>query len=79
MYYNTVRINCNYSLLCSIFVRRKDFTQILEKNKKYIPQHPNYLSYVNQNDETWFNYKIHLEGDPEREVSLAVLLFHLPS
>lgn len=61
-----------------VFVREKDITAIIEKVKKETCNHSNYLSYVNSSDENWFNYRFHLNGDSNREVKLAVQIFHLP-
>lgn len=61
-----------------IFVRQKDFTSILEKISLTTEKHENYLSYVNNTDENWFNYRFHLNGDKNRELKLAVQLYHLP-
>lgn len=62
-----------------LFVERKDFSAVLETVQADSPKHPNYLGYVNVTDETRFNYRFHINGDPNREVRLAVLLFHLPA
>ncbi|MBN8546092.1 MAG: hypothetical protein J0L60_08165 [Ignavibacteria bacterium] len=61
-----------------IFVKQKDFSAVIEKVKNETSQHSNFLSFVNQSDENWFNYRFHLNGDRNREVRLAVQLFHLP-
>ncbi len=61
-----------------IFVRNKEFSSVLQTIKESTPTHPNYLDFVSEEDETWLNYRFHINGDPNREVKLAVLLFHLP-
>jgi len=61
-----------------IFVKQKDFSAIIEKVKNETSKHSNFLSFVNQPDENWFNYRFHLNGDRNREVKLAVQLYHLP-
>ena len=61
-----------------VFVRQKDFSSILEKVKSKTSEHENYLGFVNQTDENWFNYRFHLNGDRNRELKLAVQLYHLP-
>lgn len=60
------------------FVKNKDFSSVLAKVEKFVPEHPNYLRLVNKRDETWFDYRIHLIGDPNREVKVAIMLFHVP-
>lgn len=61
-----------------IFVRQKDFTGILSKIGDYSISHRNYLSTRSKLDENWFNFRFHLNDDRNRELSLAVQLFHLP-
>lgn len=61
-----------------IFVENKDFSSVLEKVKQIIKTHSCYVNYINQKDETWFNYVFHLPDDLNRKVMLAVQLFHIP-
>ena len=61
-----------------VFVDQQDFSSVLNKVEQHTKEHPNYLGYVNNSDENWFNYRFHLNGDPNREIKLAVQLFHLP-
>ena len=61
-----------------IFVRQKEFSSILEKVKEVTSYHENYLGFVSKSDENWFNYRFHLNEDKNREVKLAVQLYHLP-
>lgn len=61
-----------------IFARQKDFSSILNKVKEVTSSHENYLAFVSANDENWFNYRFYLNGDKNREVKLAIQLFHLP-
>lgn len=60
------------------FVQNNEFSDVLEKVKTTIKTHTNYLKELTANDETWFNYKFHLNGDRNREIDLAVISFHLP-
>jgi hypothetical protein len=62
-----------------IFVRSKDFSSVLQAIEAATPGHLNYLGFVTKEDETWLNYRFHIRDDPNREVQLAVLLFHIPS
>ena len=62
-----------------VFVRNKEFSAVLQIVEEVTPSHPNYLGFVNKEDESWFNYRFHINGDPNREVKLAILLFHIPS
>lgn len=61
-----------------VFVRQKEFSTILEKVSKITQEHPNYLRFINNQDENWFNYSFHINDDKNREVKLTVLLYHLP-
>ena len=61
-----------------IFVRQKEFSSILTKVNEVTSSHENYLGFVSKSDENWFNYRFHLNGDKNREVKLAIQLFHLP-
>jgi hypothetical protein len=61
-----------------VFVNQQDFSSVLNKVEQQTKEHPNYLGYVNNSDENWFNYRFHLNGDTNREIKLAVQLFHLP-
>jgi len=60
------------------FVQNDDFTDVLEKVKTSIKTHSNFLTEQNPTDETWFNYKFHLNGDRNRQLDLAIISFHLP-
>jgi hypothetical protein len=62
-----------------MFVRNKDFMAVLETAKDSISEHENYLGFVNEQEEGWCSYRFHLNGDKNREVKLAVMLFHIPS
>lgn len=62
-----------------MFVRNKDFMAVLETAKDSISEHENYLGFVNEQEEGWYSYRFHLNGDKNREVKLAVMLFHIPA
>lgn len=62
-----------------LFVRNKDFSTVLQEVKAATPAHPNFIRFVNEQDETWINYIFHINDNPNREIKLAVLLFHIPS
>ncbi|SHN66614.1 hypothetical protein [Desulfovibrio litoralis] len=61
-----------------MFVPNQDFTSVLETADSVIAEHPNYIQFLNTHDETWHNYTFHLNGDRNRLVSLAVMMYHLP-
>lgn len=61
-----------------LFVDRKNFSAVLKTIKDVTPYHKNYLGFVNKEEETWFNYRFHIINNPNREVKLAILAFHIP-
>lgn len=61
-----------------MFVRQKDFSSILEKVEISTKEHENYLGFVDKSDENWYNYRFHINGDKNRELKLAIQLYHLP-
>lgn len=60
------------------FVQNNEFSDVLEKVKTSSKTHPNFLKEMISNDESWLNYKFHLNGDRNREIDIAVISFHLP-
>ncbi|MNK67063.1 hypothetical protein D3C87_863950 [compost metagenome] len=60
------------------FVQNKEFTDVLSKIKLSVKDHPNFLKELGTTDQTWFNYKFHLNNDRNREIDVAVVSFHLP-
>ncbi len=61
-----------------MFVPNKDFTSALETAKQVIGEHPNHLGFNNSNDETWLNHMFHLNDDRNRQVHIAIMLYHTP-
>ena len=61
-----------------VFVRNKDLSSVLQTAEEVTPDHPNHLGFVDKKENTWFNYRFHINGDPNREVKLGVLFFHIP-
>jgi len=61
-----------------VFVKQKDFTSVLSKVENVTSTHSNYIGFVSKSDENWFNYRFHLNGDMNREVKVAIQLFHIP-
>jgi len=61
-----------------MFVRNKNFSAVLDTAKAAITQHPNYLGFVNEQDEGWYHYRFHINDDENREVKLSLMLFHIP-
>lgn len=61
-----------------LFVENKDFSAVLNQIEQVASEHPSYLGFSGKQDETWFSFRFHLEGDPNREVQTAVMLYHFP-
>lgn len=61
-----------------IFVKNKDFSGVLQTVKNVTSEHPNFLGFVSEQAESWLNYRFHLPDDRNREIKLAVMLFHTP-
>ena len=62
-----------------IFVSNKDFSSVLSTIREATPEHPNYLGFVKELEEGWYQYRFHINDDTNREVQLAVQAFHLPT
>jgi hypothetical protein len=61
-----------------VFVKNKDFSSVLNTVKEVTLEHKNCLGFVSEQEEGWYNYRFHIDGDENREVKLAVMLFHIP-
>jgi hypothetical protein len=61
-----------------LFVPNREFTSIMEKIKTSTPKHPNFLRFISEQDETWINYELKMNEDPDRTVRVAVMAYHVP-
>src|SRR6266550_631819 len=61
-----------------IFVRRMDFGAVVEKIPTTVTQHPHYRRELGQKGAAEWHYRFVLPGDATRELTLAVIAFHLP-
>lgn len=61
-----------------LFVDNKDITQVIKNIKTQTPNHKNYINKYDSPAKSWFNYTFHLNGDENCEITLAVLIFHIP-
>lgn len=61
-----------------LFVSNKNFGAVLDSIQKSTTQHPNFLGLVNVVADGWYQYRFHINADPNREVMLAVQAFHVP-
>lgn len=61
-----------------MFVPNKEFTPVLETIREATSEHPNHLGFVKEEGEGWYQFRFHINDDPNREVHVAVQAFHLP-
>lgn len=61
-----------------LFVKNSNFSSILQKVKDCTPNHPNYVSFEGERENTWLSYKFSLNGDADRKIFLTILVFHFP-
>jgi len=64
------------AILC--FVKSKEVQKVVEQIEPTISEHNCFIATRPKSDESWFNFDMHLRGDPDRNVKLAVLCFHFP-
>lgn len=61
-----------------LFVRTKEIVPIIEKVNSSLKQHSNFIRELEKSDENWFNSIFSLPVDTNKEIRLALQLFHLP-
>lgn len=61
-----------------IFVKQKEISQVLKKIKDKVKEHPNYIRDSEDSSPSWFNFTLSLNGDSSKEISTAVIVYHLP-
>lgn len=61
-----------------MFVNNKDFSNVVKTAKEIIEEHPNFIRYNNDFDDSWSNYTFHMNGDQNNEFKLAMMLYHTP-
>ena len=69
---------CDSKAAVIMFVRNKGLSSVLQTAEEVTPNHSNYLNFVDKKEDTWFNYRFHINDDQNREVKLGVLFFHIP-
>lgn len=62
-----------------MFVKNKEFSSVIRTVEEITPTHLNYLGFEEKKDDSWLSYRFHINGDRNREVKLAIMLFHIPS
>ncbi|MDP5273212.1 hypothetical protein [Chengkuizengella axinellae] len=61
-----------------MFVPNKDFSSVIETAKTAIANHQNYVMFNDDSDDSWHNYTFHLNDDKNKEIKLALMLYHIP-
>ncbi len=61
-----------------LFVKNKNISSVLNNIEEYTPNHPNFVEYVNNENESWFNYIFHMDGDTGIKIKTTVLVIHIP-
>lgn len=61
-----------------MFVRNKDFSNVVKNAKESIESHPNFIKHDKDYDQSWFNYTFHINDDKNKEIRLALMLYHTP-
>ena len=61
-----------------IFVQNKDMTAVVSTAKIATKKHPCFINELSPSDTSWFNYVFSLPTDKNKEIKLAIQLFHIP-
>ena len=59
-----------------IFVKNKDFSNVLKTIKADISNHDYFTKYIGDKGESSFSYEFHLPQDDEKKVELEIMTFH---
>lgn len=59
-----------------VFVKNKDFSNVLKTIKADISNHDYYTKYISDKGESSFSYEFHLPQDKEKKVKLEIMTFH---
>lgn len=61
-----------------VLCQNKDLTAVLLQIKSTVESHENYVKSLPTKDDTWMSFIMHFPGDTEKEIKLAVQVFHVP-
>lgn len=61
-----------------LFNRDRNLSTVLDKLPGVVERHPNYKRTLEYSGETGFRFVLHQDGDPNRDVTLTVLVFDVP-
>lgn len=60
-----------------LFSKTESMTGVHEQILTGVESHPQFKEFVGQEDESWYQYRLHFPEDEERIIHLAVIVFHL--
>lgn len=61
-----------------IFNRNKGASSVLGRIEESTKKHSNFLGFEKKVDESIFKFRFHINDDPNKEVKLAVMVYHIP-
>lgn len=61
-----------------MFVQNKKMGPVREQIESGVEDHEQFVEEVDKPGESWWQYRFHFEDDPNRDLNLAVLAFHIP-
>ncbi|MBN3737575.1 hypothetical protein BGV68_32240 [Burkholderia ubonensis] len=61
-----------------LFVPNKGFSSVLKTIRDSTCNHPNFVRFVSEQDESWLNYEFKLRDDPDRVIKVAIMAYHMP-
>ena len=61
-----------------LFIQNKGFSSVLEQIPDAAAEHSNFVEYDGQKNKNRFDCIFHIDGDPNREVRTAIMLYHIP-
>jgi len=60
-----------------LFVKKKSITNVIDTIKNETKNVKNYEKFIDEKEESWFNFMFHNPGDKRVKIKLAVLVFHI--
>lgn len=62
-----------------VFVPNKEFSGVLDQIDDLVAGHSNFVQAMPKTYGNWFNYTLNLPVDPNKEIRMGVLLYHIPA
>ena len=61
-----------------LFVKKGEISDVIEKARSAMTQHPCYVIDKGQTNESSFSYTYHINGDNQSHIALELMIFHYP-